>query len=58
MKKLMVMLLGLAFAVGTIGPAFAQTPDTTKQDTTKKEKKKKAAKKTKKTDKKAEAPPQ
>jgi Ni/Co efflux regulator RcnB len=44
MKKLMSVLLGLSFVLGSV--AIAQTPD---KDTTKKETKKKSGKKGKKT---------
>ena len=44
MKKLMTLMLGLAFAFATVAPSFAQdTPK--KEDTTKKSKKKGGKKK-------------
>lgn len=43
MKKFMMMMLGLAFALSTIAPSFAQSP--AGQDDTKKEEKKKKKKK-------------
>jgi hypothetical protein len=49
MKKLMTLMLGLSFALGTVAVSFAQdtkTDDTSKTTKKKKAPKKKAAKKT------------
>jgi hypothetical protein len=48
MKKFMMTMLGLAFALSTIVPSFAQSP--AGQDDTKKEEKKKKGKKKKTSD--------
>jgi hypothetical protein len=48
MKKLLMMMLGLAFALSTIAPSFAENPSG--PDDTKKEEKKKKGKKKKTTD--------
>lgn len=56
MKKLMTLMLGLSFALGSVAVSFAQ--DSTKTDDTKMSKKKKAPKKkaAKKTDDTSAAP--
>jgi uncharacterized membrane protein affecting hemolysin expression len=49
MKKLMTLMLGLSFLMGTAS-LFAQDKDTTKSDTSKKAKKSKKSKKSDKSD--------
>ncbi|HUI79581.1 MAG TPA: hypothetical protein VLY24_16765 [Bryobacteraceae bacterium] len=48
MKKLIPLVVGLAFAFGTVAPSFAQTPEKTEK--TKKKKKKKSGDETPKKD--------
>jgi hypothetical protein len=45
MKKLMTLMLGLSFALGTVAVSFAQDSKDDKMTTTKKTKKKKSTKK-------------